>query len=51
MRATGAGDRVIGDLQNTDRVMRDTFWVGVYLGMTNEMMDYMTEMIQKVIKQ
>ena len=36
MRATGEGYRVVGTLDNTDRIMRDTFWVGVYPGMTDE---------------
>ena len=31
--------RVVGSLENTDRIMRDTFWVGVYPGMTDEMME------------
>lgn len=33
--------RIVGTLENTDRIMRDTFWVGVYPGMTDEMIDYM----------
>ena len=37
--------RVIGDLPNTDRIMRDTFWVGVYPGMTDDMIDHMAEEI------
>jgi len=41
MRRSGKGYRVVGNLENTDRIMRDTFWVGVYPGMTNEMIDYM----------
>jgi len=32
--------RIIGDLKNTDKVMRDTFWLGVYPGLTEEMIDY-----------
>lgn len=47
MRATGVGYRVIGDLKNTDRIMRDTFWVGVYPGMTEEMIAYMGKVISK----
>lgn len=49
MRRTGEGYRVYGDLSNTDRIMRDTFWVGVYPGMTDEMIDYMAETIKKAI--
>lgn len=47
MRKTGEGYRVVGELVNTDRIMRDTFWVGVYPGMTNDMIDYMAAMIRK----
>lgn len=43
MRAAGEGYRIVGKLVNTDRIMRDTFWIGVYLGMTDEMIDYMAE--------
>ena len=41
--------RVVGDLTNTDRIMRDTFWVGVYPGMTDEMVEYMGKTILKAI--
>ncbi|MEG2613176.1 MAG: DegT/DnrJ/EryC1/StrS family aminotransferase [Alistipes sp.] len=51
LRATGEGYRVIGDLVNTDRIMEDTFWVGVYPGMTDEMIDYMAEILAKASKQ
>lgn len=33
--------RIIGKLTNTDKVMNNTFWIGVYPGMTKEMLDYM----------
>ena len=49
MRKTGEGYRVVGDLQYTDRIMRDTFWVGVYPGMTDEMIDYMAEVIREAV--
>lgn len=45
MRKKGEGFRVVGTLENTDRIMRDTFWVGVYPGMTDEMIDYMAKTI------
>lgn len=50
MRATGEGYRVVGDLSNTDRIMKDTFWVGVYPGMTDEMIDYMAKIIKEAVK-
>ena len=37
--------RVVGDLDMTDFVMNNTFWVGVYPGMTDEMIDYMAKTI------
>lgn len=51
MRATGDGYRIVGKLDNTDRIMKDTFWVGVYPGMTDEMIDYMAEIIKKGVDQ
>lgn len=51
MRATGKGFRVVGDLTNTDRIMTDTFWVGVYPGMTNDMIDYIAKIIIEALKQ
>ena len=37
--------RVSGGLETTDRIMNDTFWVGVYPGMNEDMLDYMAESI------
>ncbi len=37
--------RVVGDLNNTDLIMSNTFWVGVYPGMSDEMIDYMAKII------
>ncbi|MCM1182319.1 MAG: lipopolysaccharide biosynthesis protein RfbH [Roseburia sp.] len=50
MRAAGEGFRVVGSLENTDRIMRDTFWVGVYPGMTDEMIDYMAKTIKEAVQ-
>ncbi len=47
MRESGSGYRVVGALDNTDRIMRDTFWVGVYPGMTDEMIDYMAKVLKE----
>lgn len=51
LRETGIGYRVIGSLDNTDRIMRDTFWVGVYPGMTDQMIDYMAQVILEALEQ
>ena len=45
-RASGKGYRVVGDLKVTDRIMNDTFWLGVYPGMTDEKIDYMAKVIK-----
>ncbi len=50
MRASGEGYRVVGSLDNTDRIMRDTFWIGVYPGMTDSMIGYMAENIASAVK-
>lgn len=49
MRARQTGYRVVGDLHVADRIMRDTFWVGVYPGMTDEMIDYMAKTIRRAV--
>ena len=43
--------RVVGDLTSTDYVMNNTFWVGVYPGMTDEMIDYMAKTIIESLEQ
>ena len=42
--------RVIGDLENTNRIMKDSFWIGVYPGMTDEKIDYMIRKIKEVVE-
>lgn len=41
--------RVVGELNNTDRIMRDTFWIGVYPGMTDKKLDYMIDVIKSSV--
>lgn len=41
--------RVIGDLSVTDFIMNNTFWVGVYPGMTDDKIDYMAKIIKEAI--
>ena len=51
MRASGEGYRIVGTLANTDRIMNDTFWVGLYPGMTDEKIDYMARIIKEAVRQ
>ena len=50
MRESGEGYRVVGNLNVTDRIMKDTFWVGVYPGMSDEMIDYMAKTIRTAVE-
>jgi len=47
MRREGTGYRIAGDLAITDAIMRDTFWVGVYPGMTEETIRYMVGVLKR----
>lgn len=49
MRRLGTGFRVVEGLKNTDRVMNDTFWVGVYPMMTNEKINYISRIILEAL--
>jgi len=42
--------RVIGELPNTDYVMNNVFWIGVYPGLTPEMIDYIVEQLHKAVR-
>jgi CDP-6-deoxy-D-xylo-4-hexulose-3-dehydrase len=46
-RKSGAGYRIAGTLDNTNRIMNDTFWLGEYPGINDEMIDRMIEVINK----
>jgi len=41
--------RKVGDLKNTDLVMNNTFWIGVYPGITKEMLDYIKESFKEFL--
>jgi CDP-6-deoxy-D-xylo-4-hexulose-3-dehydrase len=45
----GTPRRVVGDLINTDIVMNDTFWIGVWPGLTIPMLDYVIDSLQKIL--
>jgi CDP-6-deoxy-D-xylo-4-hexulose-3-dehydrase len=45
----GKNYRVSGDLINTDIVMNDSFWIGVYPGLTKEMLDFTVEKIESYL--
>ena len=49
MRKSSEEYRVSGTLENTDRIMNDTFWIGVYPGMNDEMIDYMIKTIKAAV--
>ncbi len=45
----GTPRRVISSLENTDRIMNNTFWIGVWPGLSIEMLDYMIDSLHKII--
>ena len=45
----GTPRRVIGELTNTDIVMNDTFWIGVWPGLTRQMLDYVIENLHGIL--
>ena len=51
MREKQEGFRVAGDLTNTDRIMNNAFWIGVYPGMTETMVHYMAENIHAFLNE
>ena len=50
MRKSGEGYRVVGDLKGTDFIMNNTLWIGVYPGMTKEMLDHMITTIKEFVE-
>ena len=49
MRKSGEGYRVVGELKGTDFVMTNTLWIGVYPGMTEEMLQHMIATIKEFV--
>lgn len=47
----GTPRRVVGQLSNTDNVMTNTFWIGVWPGLTIQMLDYIIEVIHEIFTQ
>jgi len=45
----GTQRRVVSTLENTDTIMNDTFWIGVWPGLTIPMLDYMIETLYKIL--
>ena len=46
---SGKDYRIVGELKNTDKIMEDSFWVGVYPGMGSDALDYMVEKIRGLV--
>jgi CDP-6-deoxy-D-xylo-4-hexulose-3-dehydrase len=42
--------RVVGDLTNTDHIMHDTFWIGLWPGLTQQMLDYAAGQIEACLR-
>ena len=49
MKATQTGYRVIGELTNTDTIMKNSFWIGVYPGMNEAMVNFMIHTIKNAV--
>ncbi len=47
----GVEHRVVGELKNTDQIMENTFWIGIYPGVTQEMLDFTADSIGAFIEQ
>jgi CDP-6-deoxy-D-xylo-4-hexulose-3-dehydrase len=42
--------RVVGTLKNTNLIMTNTFWLGVYPGLTSQMLDYVSDVIHDFVR-
>ena len=50
MRLKNEGYRIVGNLENTDRIMNQSFWIGVYPGMNQDKLDYMVNTIVEFVR-
>lgn len=50
MRESGVGYRVVGTLYNTDKIMTNSLWIGVYPGMNESKLNYMIKKIKEFIQ-
>ncbi len=50
MLKEGIEYRVIGELKNTDKIMNDSFWIGLYPGMTKEKLEYIVDKVKELIR-
>ena len=50
MRKNGRGYRIAGTLEITDWIMESSFWVGVYPGMTDEIIDEIAKIIREAVE-
>ncbi|MBQ7545460.1 MAG: lipopolysaccharide biosynthesis protein RfbH [Clostridia bacterium] len=50
IRGDSAAYRVVGTLESTDRILRDTFWIGVYPGMTPEKLRDMAAVLHEAVR-
>jgi CDP-6-deoxy-D-xylo-4-hexulose-3-dehydrase len=48
--AEGTDYRIAGTLKNTDKIMNDSFWLGVYPGMSDDAIDYMADTVREFIR-
>ena len=46
----GTPRRVVGSLDNTDKIMRNTFWIGVWPGLANNMLDYVIDQLHSLVR-
>jgi CDP-6-deoxy-D-xylo-4-hexulose-3-dehydrase len=47
----GEDYRLVGELEVTDKVMNDSFWIGVYPGMKEKAIGYMIQIIREYVEQ